>query len=53
MPKIDISPLKETAKKLPFDVQEIIEAQRQTMDIEDFLANVKMLENKLKREADK
>ena len=49
MPKINISPLKATAKKLPSEVQELIDAQRQTMDLDDFLANVKVWENKLKR----
>lgn len=53
MPKIDISLLKNTAKRLPSDVQELIEAQRQNMDLDDFLANVKAWENKLKREAEK
>lgn len=53
MPKIDISPIKKTAKKLPSEVQELINAQRQNMDLDDFLANVKVWENRLKREGEK
>ncbi len=52
MPKIDISPLKKASHGIGSDVvRELIQDQKSTMDLDDFLANVKAWERALKKEA--
>ncbi len=54
MPKIDISPLKKAASQMPQStVRDLIEDQKQSMDLDDFFANVKAWEKALKKEAAK
>ena len=51
MPKIDISPLKKAGIK--GIVGDLIADQKTTMDLDDFLANVKSWEKTIKKEAEK
>lgn len=51
--KIDISPLKKISGSLPGTVSDLISGQNSEMDLNDFLSNVKVWENLLKKETEK
>ncbi len=47
---IDITPVKKAAANLPDSVRELISEEKSKMDVEEFLAMVKVVEKQLKKE---
>ncbi len=48
---IDITPVKKASVNLPDSLRELISEEKSTMDVDEFLASVKVWEKKLKKEA--